>query len=54
VQLVMGITQPRATCRACLDAGRRPVGTSSFVKAAGMLAVVLGLLCALLVFLAEF
>jgi hypothetical protein len=48
----MGITQQRAACRACIDAGHRPVGTSSFVKTGSMLAVALGVLFALLVYLA--
>jgi hypothetical protein len=47
----MGVTQQRATCRACIEAGDRPMGLSRFLKAGGVLAVALGALLALLVYL---
>jgi len=42
--------QQRATCRACIDSGDRPMGTGSFVKAGAIVAFVLAALFALLVY----
>jgi hypothetical protein len=48
----MGVTQQRATCLSCLEAGQQPIGTSSFLKAGGFVALGLLLLFALVVYLA--
>jgi hypothetical protein len=48
----MGVTQQRATCRSCLEAGNRPTATSSFLKVGGVLVAALVLLFALVVYLA--
>lgn len=31
------MTQQRAVCRSCLQAGQRPIGTGSFLKIGGVL-----------------
>jgi hypothetical protein len=35
----MGVTQQRATCLSCLEAGQQPIGTTGFLKAAGLVAL---------------
>lgn len=47
----MGVTRQRATCRSCLEAGHRPAGMGSFLKAGGLLAMALLFLFVLVVYL---